>query len=124
MLNNNKTYTKENLRDVQKVFNDGVCEVFAAQERCLLNSKGKFNYSNESIGINHFWQAYSNNVGLDMSIGVPANHITIDSQDVVKIGDDFFRIVRIQYKDNRKPKYWVLSLSKEQFSYVEGDNNE
>lgn len=124
MLTNNKTYANENLRDVQKVFNDGICEVYEAYERVLGNKKGKFYFAKESVGINHFYQAYNNNIAIDRAIAIPYNDITIDSQDIVKIDNIWYKIARIQYKDNKKPKYWVLSLEKSEFSYeVNNDRN-
>lgn len=124
MLSNNKTYTNNNLRDVQKCFNDGVCELFSANERVLGNSKGKFYFAKESVGIGHFYQAYNNNISIDRAISIPMNDITIDSQDVVLLDNIYYKIARIQYKDNKKPKHWVLSLQKSNFSYeVANDNN-
>lgn len=123
MLSNNKTYTNNNLRDVEKVFNDGFCEVYEANERVLGNCKGKFYFAKESVGIAHFFQAYNNNVSVDTAISIPYNNITINSQDVVKLDDEWFDIVRIQYKDNKKPKHWTLSLRRSQFSYTEASND-
>lgn len=124
MLSNNKTYENNNLRDVQKVFNDGVCEIYEANERVLGTFKGKFFFAKESVGIAHFYQAYNNNITIDKAIAIPYNDITIDSQDIVKVDNVWYKIARIQYKDNKKPKFWVLSLQKSQFSYeVQDDNN-
>lgn len=117
MLTHNKTYTKSNLRDVEKTFNDGVCEVYSANERVLGTLKGKFYFAKESVGIAHFYQAYNNNVLIDCAISIPYNNITINSQDVVLLGGVWYKIARIQYKDNKKPKHWILSLQKENFGY-------
>lgn len=122
MLAKKKTYNQNNLRDVVKVFNDGVCFVYVANEREIQSCKGKFNFAYESIGVNHFYQAYNNNIGIDTQISIPMNNIVVDSQDLVRIEDIWYRIVRIQYHDNKKPKYWTLTLQKDQFSYVEATN--
>lgn len=123
MLNNNKTYTNNNLRDVQKCFNDGVCSLYSTNERVLGTLKGKFYFANESVGIGHFYQAYQNNISIDRAISIPMNSITIDTQDVVKINDVWYKIARIQYKDNKKPRHWVLSLQRSVFSYEVANAN-
>lgn len=123
MLTNHKTYSNKNLRDVQKTFNDGICYLYGTDERELVEFKGKFHFSNESIGISHYWEAHNSNVAVDRAIGIPCNDLTIDSQDVIKIEDTFYTIARIQYKDYNKPRYWQLTLSKEQFSYTERDSD-
>lgn len=124
MLTNKTTYRNDNIRNVQKVFNDGICEVYEANERVLLQSQGKFRFAYESVGINHYFQAYNNNISVDTSISIPCNEITLDTQDVVLIDNIWFRIVRIQYHDNMKPNYWTLSLSKANFNYTVEDTND
>ena len=73
MLSNNKTYENNNLRDVQKTFNDGVCDVYEAEERFITKYKGRFQFCNESIGITHFYEAYANKIGIDLIISIPYN---------------------------------------------------
>lgn len=118
MLSNKKTYKNDNLRNVQKTFNDGVCEVFEANERVLGQKLGTFRFAYESVGIAHFYQAYNNNVSIDSSISIPCNDITLNSQDIVLIEGVYFKIARIQYHDNKKPHYWTLSLQRSPFNYV------
>ena len=122
MLSNNKTYTNNNLRDVQKVFNDGVCEIYEANERELGDLKGKFFFTYESVGIAHFYQAYNNNITVDKAISIPTNREALNSQDIVKIESVWYKIVRLQYKDNKKPNYITITLSRSPFSYAEVEN--
>lgn len=116
MLNNNKTYENSNLRDVQKTFNDGIVRIYSAKERKLIRLKGEFMFSNESVGSNQFYEAHVNNINIDRSIGVLANDI-ITLQDVAKIDNVFYRIVRIQYKDNNKPHWLNIVLERSVFNY-------
>lgn len=118
MLNNNKTYENSNLRDIEKTFNEGVCYVYEANERELTSFKGKFYFAIESVGLNHYFQAQNNNIGIDRMIGVPLNDL-IDTQDIVKIDDVFYRIVRIQYKDYNRPHYISISLQRSPFNFVD-----
>lgn len=124
MLTNKNSYKKDNLRVIQKTFNDGVCEIYTTNEREVLLLKGKFFYAQESVGISHYFQAYNNNISVDTSISIPCNNITVDSQDLVKIDSTWYKVVRIQYHDNLRPFYWTLSLQKSQFSYTEAVQNE
>lgn len=122
MLSNNKTYANNNLRDVQKTFNDGVCTIYGAYERELGKCKGKFCFAYESVGVLHFFQAQQNNIQIDKSISIQLNDISVDPQDVVNINGTWYRVIRIQYHDNKKPNYWTLSLSRSEFEYeVEND---
>lgn len=123
MLTNNKTYKKNNLRDVQKSFNDGICTLFSAYERKIEKYKGSFYFSNESVGVDHFWKAYNNNIEISRSISIPSNSITVDPQDIVNIEDSFYKIVRIQFHDNKKPNYWTLALEKVPFEYEVAHEN-
>ena len=117
MLTNNKTYQKTNLRDNQITFTDGVCFIYSSQERTLKELKGKFYFSRASVGIKHFWEAYANEVVVDESINIPFNNITVNPQDICKIGNEFFKIVRVQFHDNKLPNYWQLSLERQPFDY-------
>lgn len=99
------------------MFTDGVCFIYSAQERNLINLKGKFYFSRGSVGIKHYWEAYANNVAVDETINVPVNGITINPQDICKIRNEYFKIVRIQFHDNKKPNYWALSLQRQPFPY-------
>ena len=117
MLNNNKTYENSNLRDVQITFNDGICTIFKAIERKLIENIGNFDFSNGSVGVGHYFQAYNNNISIDRIIRIPLND-KIDPQDVAQIGEEFYRIVRIQYKDDKRPKYMSLSLQRSAFQYI------
>lgn len=120
MLNNHKVNTNKELRQVQKVFNGGLCYVFEAKERTLLSYKGKFFFSNESVGVGHYYEAYNNNISVDRAIGVPFNKI-IDTMDIVKIDGVYYQIVRMQYKNNKKPDYWNISLTRSPFNFREVD---
>lgn len=106
-----------NLKDVRKTFNNGVCDVYQAQERTLTENIGRFNFSIESVGVSQFFEAKLNNVRIDMAIGVPFNEL-IDNQCVVNIGTQWYKIVRLQYKDNRKPNWWNISLTRSEFDYI------
>lgn len=117
MLNNNKTYENSNLRDVQITFTEGVCFVYEASERELTRLKGHFDFSIGSVGVAHYFQFYNNNISIDRIINIPLNNI-IDTQDIVMIDDVYYRIQRIQYKDNKKPNYLAVSLQRSPFNYI------
>lgn len=107
-----------NLKDVKKLFNDGVCYVYQAKERKLTELIGKFNFSIETVGITQFWEAKVNSVGIDRAIGIPYNEM-VNSQCIVKINDDFYKIVKMTYKDNMKPIWWSIALERSAFNYVD-----
>lgn len=117
MLTNKKTNNQGNLRDLQKVFLDGVVEVYNASERQLGNLLGSFYYCEESVGVSAYWQAHANNVKVDKAISIPLSPIVITNQDVCKIGGVFYAIVRTQVHDNKKPEYITLNLQKAVFNY-------
>lgn len=108
-----------NLKDVKKVFNDGICYVYRTQERQLTEMVGRFNFSTETVGITQFWEAKVNNIGIDCSIGIPYVE-TVNNQCIVRIGNQFYKIVKMTYKDDLKPNWWKLALERSVFSYVNG----
>lgn len=118
MLNNNKTYENSNLRDVQITFNEGICSVFEAKERELISYKGDFNFSIGSVGVAHYFEFYNNNISIDRIINVPINN-KIDTQDIIEINNVFYRVQRIQYKDNKKPNYLAISLQRSPFNFID-----
>lgn len=106
-----------NVKDVKKCFNGGVCYIYQAQERRLTKLIGKFNYSIESIGVTQFYEARVNNIAIDRAIGVPFN-VLIDNQCIVQIGNIYYSIVRMQYKNANKPDWWNIVLARSDFNYV------
>ena len=111
-----RVYTSYNLKDVMKVFNAGICYVYEAKERKLTKLIGKYDFSIETVGITQFWEAKVNNVGIDRAIGIPYVE-GITNQCIVKINDDFYKIVKMTYKDDRKPIWWNIALQRSAFSY-------
>lgn len=109
---------RDNLSTIKKTFNQGLCIIYQAQERRLTKLVGKFEFSIETIGVVQFYQARVNNVGIDKAIGVPFNAL-IDNQCIVQIGNIFYKIVRLQYKDDRSPKWWHITLQRSEFNYVD-----
>ncbi len=119
MLSNNKTFANNNLRDVQKTFNDGICKVYEAEERTLTKYKGFFHFSNETVGLNTFFDNNVRGVQIEKAIGIPINPI-LSKLDILKIDDDFYKIIEIQTKDKKKPHFFKVLLEKDVFDYEDG----
>ena len=116
MLHNNKTFDNSNLRDVQKTFNDGICEVLQAHERTITSSKGIYYYSNETVGVKAYFEANINSDVIELAIGIPLVD-GISPQDIVLINTVYYKIVNIQRKDNKKPNFLKLFLKKDKIRY-------
>lgn len=116
MLSNNKTFANNNLRDVQKTFNDGFCVVYEAEERTLIKNKGFFHFSNETVGLNTYFENNVRGTEIEKAIGIPVNPV-LDRLDILKIDDCFYKIVEIQHKDKKKPHFFKVFLKRDVFDY-------
>ena len=109
---------RDNVNTIRKAFNQGICYVYDAQERTLTKYIGKFDFSIETIGVTQFYQAKVNNIQIDRAIGIPYNEL-IDNQCIVRIDDVFYHIIRLTYKDDRRPVWLEMVLRRSEFNYVD-----
>lgn len=116
MLHNNKTWDNSNLRDVQKTFNDGLVYVYKAKERTLIEEKGYFHFSNETVGVKTSFDNYINKDVIEKAIGIPKMD-GIVPQDIVKIDNVFYKVMKTQRKDNKKPNFLKVFLKEEKIKY-------
>lgn len=117
MLNSNKTYDNSNLRDVQKVFNDGLAVFYHSEERMKGDEKARYNFSIESISYNTFNSAKQNNVTCVMAIGVPVGGPVIEHGDICEIGDTQYIVDHAQYKDKNVPHWYKVYLERSTIPY-------
>lgn len=110
MLTNNKTYDDSNLRYHLKVFNDGVVDFYEASERVLKKLKAHFYYAVESISYETYLEASQNSKRDVIAIAIPAQGETIEHGDIAKIGDKFYQVDHVQYKDYNLPHYYKVFL--------------
>lgn len=117
MLSSNKTYDNSNLRDKQKTFNDGILTVYTAEERILKEVKGEFYFSIESVSFDKYLQAHQNSKTVNAAVGIPESNIPVEHNDVVKIGNDFYKVTHAQRKDFESPNWYKLYLEKATIAY-------
>lgn len=116
MLNTSKTHI--NLRDNQHVFNDGLVIFYSAVERVLKSEKARFYFSNESISYETFLQAEQNSKRDVIAIGIPAQGTKIEHGDIAKIGDTYYKVDHVQYKDYSKPEWYKVFLNSSTIPYI------
>ena len=118
MLNSNKTYDNSNLRDVQKVFNDGLVSIYSAHERNLGEKKGDFYFSRETLRFGRYLEAEQNNTTITRVIGVPIpTGIEIKPMDVAVINDEQYIIRFIDFRDWYRPPFYKLALMRSTIVY-------
>ena len=123
MLNNNKTYDNRNLRDRQKVFNDGFCEVYEAKERELGEHKGRYYFSKESVSYNSFDKARQDGEKVVMAIGIPCD-TACNHGDAVQINDEWYTVDYAQLKTYNVPVWLKVFLTKPTLPYRRRNLNE
>lgn len=116
MLHNNKTFDNSNIRDVLKVFNDGIATFYKGKEHVLGEELGKLYFSKETIKFDKLMDYYMNSSEISLVIGVPFNAFTFDVGDFVLINNRYFKIRVIQEVIRTKPPFLKLSL--EQYNRV------
>ena len=121
MLNRNKTYDNSNLRDVQKMFHDGVCGVYQAHERVLGKLIGKYYFSRESVSYERYYDAVQNSETAVIAIGIPVSNIQFDTGMIVVINGEQYRIDHAQFKNYEKPNWYKVYLRRSEFIYAEND---
>lgn len=116
MLNNNKTYANKNLRDVQKVFTDGICYVYDIVERNVIKEVGKFYFSDETYSMERLIESHTVNDGILKVIGVVSNNL-INPSAIINIDGINYRIATIQEKNYNKPVWYKIGLTRDNFDY-------
>lgn len=122
MLNTTKTHI--NLRDNQHVFNDGLVIFYNAVERVLKSEKARFYFSNESISYETFLQAEQNSKRDVIAIGIPAQGTKIEHGDIAMIGNTYYKVDHVQYKDYNKPEWYKVFLNSSTIPYVNEVQND
>jgi len=124
MLNNNKTYDNRNLRDRQKVFNDGIVNFFIAEERVLIRQKAHFYFSKESVSYEKYIEASQNSERKVIAIGVPAQSVEIEHGDIALINDTYYVVDHVQYKDYNRPTWYKVFLNESTIPFIRGISDE
>lgn len=122
MLNTTKTHI--NLRDNQHVFNDGLVIFYNAVERVLKSEKARFYFSNESISYETFLQAEQNSKRDVIAIGIPEQGTKIEHGDIAMIGNTYYKVDHVQYKDYNKPEWYKVFLNSSTIPYVNEVQND
>lgn len=117
MLNRNKTYDNSNLRDVQKVFNDGVAVFYEACERVAESKKGKKFFSRESISFETYTRADQNSKTIVKAIGVPEGGFDIEHGDVVIVNGEQYIVSHAQLKTYEHPNWYKVYLERPTIEY-------
>lgn len=119
MLKNNKMYDSQNLRGMQKVFNDGVVNFYTAEGRVLKEEKARFYYSRESVSFESYTQGSQDSKTEIFAIGIPAQSTVIEHGDVALINKEYYFVDHTQYKDDKHPAYYKVYLERTTIPYVD-----
>lgn len=118
MLNTNKTYDNRNIRDKQKLFNDGVVDIYYASERILKKKKGHYYYSQESVSYQTYLEAEQNSKYEVLAIGISENNVVPEHGDICVINGTFYMLDHATYNDYNRPKWYKLYLNSTTIPYV------
>ena len=118
VLSSNKTSDNSNLRDVQKVFNDGKVQIYEAHERVLGEQKVDLYFSRETLRFDRYLQAEQNNTTIERVIGVPIpTGIEIKPMDIAVIDGVQYIIRYIDFRDWYRPAFYKLALQRSTITY-------
>lgn len=123
MLKNNKMYDSQNLRGMQKLFNDGVVDFYTAEGRVLKEEKARFYFSRESVSFESYTQGSQDSKTSIYAIGIPAQGALIEHGDIALINDEYYFVDHAQYKDDKHPAYYKVYLEKSTVPFVKNEED-
>lgn len=117
MLHSNKTYDNSNIRDAQKVFNDGFAMFYIADERMIKERIGNKPISEESISLESFTKAEQNGRIIVRVIGVPVGGFVPEHGYVAVVNGEQYVVTHSQRKDYERPNWWKVYLERPTIEY-------
>lgn len=104
-------------------FNDGFCQIYTIEKRTAKDFLGKFDFREETVGVQAFTEFQTLGIQIDKVISIPYNTVA-EVGRILRINQDtnFYQITMIQVKENI-PKSLRVTLTKTNIKWNEGDND-
>ena len=98
-------------------FNDGVADIYDLKNvadigdtpKEYLNFRARLRFSENTVGMNRFYEAKQAKVDIKRVITTPLIK-SVTTQDVVKIGNDEYKIAQKQERADTRPPSMLLTL--------------
>ena len=106
------------------MFNDGVVTFYTAEGRVLGKEKAYYYFSRESVSYESYTYGSQSSKTAVFAIGIPAQGTAIEHGDVALINGEYYSVDHAQYKDDKRPEYYKVYLTRTTVPYVSGDEEE
>jgi len=94
-----------------KAFNDGYCDIYVVEKRKIGDKIGRFNFKEETVGIQSYTQFETLGIEIEKVISIPYNNLITNGRVLnINGGEQFYQISLVQIKDTT-PKSLKLTLS-------------
>ncbi|MBQ9328939.1 MAG: hypothetical protein IJ225_10485 [Solobacterium sp.] len=98
-------------------FNDGLADSYAVADRRITKIRQeRIHFNQASVGERRYWDAYVSGVQITMAVKVPLG-TKVDQGDLLVIDEKQYIVVQKDYKDDKMPACWLLSLSASPIAY-------
>ena len=91
-------------------FNDGLADCYNVTDRKITKEKQlQIHFAQATVGERRYWDAYVSGIQVTMAIKVPLG-TDVEQGDLLVIEGKQFIVVQKDYKDDKLPACWLLSL--------------
>ena len=102
-----------------RTYTDGWGTSWSTEDRRLIAVRQEvIHFDVQTVGATRFWQAMTEGTKISKAVLVP-DASAVDQGDIFVIEGVQYEVVQKQYKDNKLPASWLLSLSETPFEYPE-----
>ena len=104
-----------------QTFADGWGTSWKTEDRRLIAVRQDvIHFKTQTVGATRFWQAMTEGTKISRAVLVPEAS-AVEQGDIFIIEGVQYEVVQKQYKDDRLPASWLLSLSETPFEYPENE---
>lgn len=106
-------------------FKDGICAIYTIKNRTADEKLGRFDFREETIGIQAFTEFQNLGIQIDKVISIPVNTVA-EIGRIVRINQEpnFYQISMIQRKDTNIPTALRLTLTKTNIKWEGGEDDQ
>lgn len=104
-----------------QTYQDGWGTSWKTEDRRLVSVRQEvIHFQTASVGATRFWNAMTEGTKIERAVLVPEQS-AVEQGDVFVIEGQQYEVVQKQYKDDKYPASWLLSLASAPFEYPEGE---
>lgn len=105
------------------VFNDGLADCYAVTDRRITGERQTgIHFGLATVGERRYWDAYVSGVAISMAIRVPIG-TTVEHGDLLEINSKQYIVVQKDFRNDKIPACFLLSLQASPIVYRHADSS-